>query len=122
MTRSANPQLALQWRQRIDRFAQSELTVAEFCRLEGYSPASLYQWRRNFAYDESQNSARFVPVDLNPGDFSGHLTGCIEVSLPGGAHVKLPAGVAPADCRNLIAAIVEVTTARSNASIDQVVL
>ncbi len=49
MTRFPNPQLARQWRERLDRFAHSELTIAEFCELEGYSPASFYQWRRKLA-------------------------------------------------------------------------
>ena len=46
MTRLPNPQLALQWRERLDRFDQSELTVAGFCEQEGCSTASFYQWRR----------------------------------------------------------------------------
>ena len=94
MTRSANPKLALQWRQRIDRFDQSQWTVAELCRLEGFSPAAYYRWRRKLAEDETQNSARFLPVEVQPGHLTSHQPNHIEVSLPGGAIVKLPASVA----------------------------
>lgn len=121
MTRFANPQLALQWHQRIKRFAQSELTVADFCRLEGFSQAAFYRWRQKLADDEARNPARFVPVEVQSGDLRSNAPDCIEVSLPGGALVKMPASVAWTDCRHLIAAIVEATTARGNASSDEVI-
>ena len=35
MARLPNPQLAQQWRERLERFDHSELTIAEFCELEG---------------------------------------------------------------------------------------
>jgi len=37
MTRLPDPKLALQWRERLDRIEYSELTVAQFYQLEGYS-------------------------------------------------------------------------------------
>ncbi|TWT92267.1 IS66 family insertion sequence element accessory protein TnpA [Neorhodopirellula pilleata] len=41
-----NPELARQWRERIERFDDAGTTIAEFCHAEGYSVASFYQWRR----------------------------------------------------------------------------
>ena len=46
MPRTPSPELAREWRDRVCRFEQCGLTVAEFCQREGYSAASFYQWRR----------------------------------------------------------------------------
>jgi hypothetical protein len=32
------------WRDRLAKYRQSDLTVAEFCRQEGVSNPSFYQW------------------------------------------------------------------------------
>jgi hypothetical protein len=57
MARLPDPQLARQWRQRLDRFEHSDLTVAEFYELEGDSTASLYQWRRKLRDGKSPGDA-----------------------------------------------------------------
>lgn len=61
MARSSNPQLVRQWRERLQRFHHSELTVAEFCQSEGYSVASFYQWQRKL-------QAALPSVPLHAGD------------------------------------------------------
>ncbi len=109
MTRFPNPQLASQWQSRIDRFADSELTIVEFCELEGYSPASFYQWRRRLTADASPVAPAFVPVDFQSSDLPEHSSRGIEVELPGGARIKIPGGASLPDYRNLIRAVVEVT-------------
>jgi len=130
MSRFPNPRLAQQWRERLDRFDDSELTIAEFCELEGYSQASFYQWRRRLAVDPQPDAPAFVAVDHSahdhPNQSSGgqssggqcsggrragdQRSGPIEVELPGGARIKIAAGVQWPEYRNLIAAIVEATT------------
>ncbi len=114
MTRLPDPQLAQKWQKRLERFAKSDLTIAEFCQLDGYSQASFYQWRRKLADDDTPSTPRFVPVELEANDLREHPPVSIHVDLPGGAKVNLPAGVALADCRNLIAAIVDVTATCRN--------
>lgn len=124
-SRFPNPRLAQQWRERLDRFDGSELTIAEFCELEGYSQTSFYQWRRRLAVDPQPDAPAFVAVDhsahdhpnhCSGGHHSGghragdHRSGPIEVELPGGARVKVAAGLQWPEYRNLIAAIVEATT------------
>lgn len=116
MARSPNPQLAQQWQERLDRFAESELTVAEFCQLEGYSSASFYQWRRKLADDQTLAVAAFVPVDFSASDLHHQHPESMTVELPGGALVKIPRGARLPDCRNLIQAVVEVTVAKSDQS------
>ena len=111
MTRFPNLQLALQWRGRLDRFDQSELTIAEFCELEGYSTASFYQWRRKLRAGELPDAPAFVPVDLDTVDLPSGVQQRIEIDLPGGAIVKVPSGANTAEQRELIAAIVQATSA-----------
>jgi len=111
MTRLPDPRLALQWRERLDRFDQSELTIAEFCELEGYSTASFYQWRRNLSDGEHPNTPAFVPVELDSRDLGPGAGRSVEIDLPGGAIVKIPSGATVAEQRALIAAIVQATSA-----------
>lgn len=109
MSRFPNPLLAQQWRQRLERFEHSDLTIAEFCELEGYSPASFYQWRRRLAVIERADAPTFVPIDLAGHDSERCVPSPIEVQLPGGALIQLPSGTCPADYRSLIAAVVDAT-------------
>jgi hypothetical protein len=46
MPRGPRPVKLQQWTERLDRFEESQQTVAEFCKTEGVSGASFYQWRR----------------------------------------------------------------------------
>lgn len=110
MPRFANPHVALQWRERLDRFDQSELTIADFCQLEGYSTASFYLWRRKLRAGELPDAPAFVPVDLDSSDLPSGVQQRIEIDLPGGAIVKVPSGATTAEQRELIAAIVQATS------------
>ena len=111
MTRLPNPQLARQWLERFERFDQSELTIAAFCQLEGYSPASFYQWRRKLRTGELQMAPAFVPVDFNCSDLAGRVQRGVEIDLPGGAIIKMPSGATTAEQRQLIEAVVQATSA-----------
>lgn len=111
MTRFPNPQCALQWRERLGRFDQSELTVAEFCELEGYSTGSFYQWRRKLRTDELSEAPTFVPVDIGSSHLACGVHRRVEIQLPGGAVVKVPSGATADEQRQLISAIVQATSA-----------
>ena len=93
------------WRRRMQRFSRSRLTVAEFCDREDVSVAAFYQWRRKLVAlgQSSAATARaqsqgglpapvvsglpngFVPVRVWPSS-------AIEVRLPNGVVLTLPAG------------------------------
>lgn len=114
MTRSPDPQIARQWQERIDRFDQSELTVAEFCQLEGYSTASFYQWRRKLRQPNKPAGPAFLPVDLAGHPIDRAAKPALRIELPGGAVVHVPAG---ADCdqqRDMVSAIVRATSPQAN--------
>ena len=46
MPRGPSPVKPQQWTERLHRFEESQQTVAEFCKAEGVSEASFYQWKR----------------------------------------------------------------------------
>jgi hypothetical protein len=83
------------WQQRLQRFEHGDLTVAAFCQAEGVSVASFQQWRRILGgrpvarRDARQTSTTsrqaFLPVQI-----VGAAT--IEIHLPNGARLAVPAG------------------------------
>lgn len=108
MPRVPDPQLAQQWRDRLRRFDHSELTVAEFCRLEGYSVASFYHWRRKLQSGQlDDRSATFVPVELPPATPTAPRHSGWQIELPGGAVLRLDHEAADEQQRRLIKIVVE---------------
>jgi len=110
MTRLPDPQLARDWQARLKRFEQADLTIAEFCRLEGYSTASFYQWRRKLRESPVSSRPAFVPVDLGDEAIqSVDSQACCRIELPGGAVLTFPAHADFKQQCDLIAAIVQAT-------------
>ena len=61
-----NPQLAQEWRQRFADFAESQMSVQEWCDLQRVSVSQYYYWRRRVSAIEPDKAApaRFLPVSL----------------------------------------------------------
>lgn len=110
MTRSPDPQLAREWRARLDRFDQSEFSVAKFCQLEGYSTASFYQWRRKLKDPPAAPTPAFLPVVLADDLIDPPVQAALRIELPGGAIINLPANAGIELQRDLITAIVQATS------------
>jgi transposase len=89
MGRASNERKAIEWRQRIGRWRRSGLSIAEFTRREQVSQPSFYAWRKRLR-ERSSHPQRpvFVPVELSAPTLS---RGGIQIELPGGAVVMLPA-------------------------------
>lgn len=87
------------WIDRIERFSQSDLSVAQFCLDENVSAASFYHWRRKLspAPDEAASAmatssiARFVPVKL-PTVTQPQPATVMSVELPGGVRIRFEVG------------------------------
>lgn len=90
------------WKRRLRRYERTELTVAEFCRREGISVSSLYQWMRTLAGMPQgkasewkanrlakrlpcEASASFRAIELSPTQNSRLAT----IRLPGGVVIEL---------------------------------
>ena len=93
------------WRRRMQRFSRSRLTVAEFCDREDVSVAAFYQWRRKLVAlgQSSAATARAqaqggLPAPVVSGPPNGFVpvrvwpSSAIEVRLPNGVVLPLPAG------------------------------
>ena len=94
MARAADWSKRQVWQQRLQRFEQCDLTVAAFCQGEGVSVASFQQWRRilghrpvarRCARQTTTNRRAFLPVEIVGA-------AAIEIHLPNGARLTVPAG------------------------------
>jgi hypothetical protein len=66
MKRGSSPVKVRQWRARLLRFRESGQTVAEFCRKERVSEASLYRWRKELASRVASSRSRTPSADPCP--------------------------------------------------------
>lgn len=96
MARRSDPAKVAQWTTCLARFQDSGMSVAGFCKQEGVSVASFYQWRRKLSErDESgrqvarQSSARspigsgFQSVQVLPA------ASAATIRLPNGVEIEL---------------------------------
>ena len=87
------------WRERLARFDRGDWTVAEFCRREGVSDPSFYQWRKRLQQGDGQarrvepehpgasaaeGPGRFLPVNVVGLNVA-------EIELPNGIKIRVPA-------------------------------
>jgi hypothetical protein len=94
----------VEWRSRLARFHREHLTVAEFCRREGISTPSFYQWKKRLKEEPQRSRAarrsgkgsaaasksnRFVAVNVSSAAVA-------EVEFPNGVRVRVPAANAEA--------------------------
>jgi hypothetical protein len=100
MARSMSRVATSRWRERIDGWRRSNLSVAEYCRQEQLSPPSFFAWRKRLTAGavmvakpakpqsaaNGRGQSRFV--ELPPPAWPA-LCG-VQITLPGGAVVMLP--------------------------------
>lgn len=85
---------ALVWRERLRRQAGTECSIAEFCRQEGVSAPSFYQWRRRLGKKPAPSGSKSKQSSRVSSAFQQVLlTGgaVVSVELAGGARIELPA-------------------------------
>jgi hypothetical protein len=120
MPRPVDPRKQQYWRQHIQRCQSSRLSVRDYCDRFGLSQASFYLWKRTLRQrglllDTRPNGARssrtqapqaprFVPVAVAGLDAAA---GGIELVLPGGCTVRVPAGFDAPCLRQLLAILRE---------------
>lgn len=81
------------WRQRLERFGRSELSVTRFCAAEGVSVASFYLWRKKLAAARREAPGQATAHEgqaFSPVTLVG--TSALVVELPGGTRLQVPAG------------------------------
>lgn len=82
------------WRQLLARWRRSGLSVRDFCAQAGCSEPSFYSWRRELQRRDRVAAAvvppAFVPVRVVADPIAA--APALEVLLPGGSVLRLPAG------------------------------
>lgn len=106
------------WVERLERFADANVTVAEFCRREAVSVASLYAWKKRLPqacvvkYRAGKSPAaetKFLPLVVSAPTTQPIATTQPLLRLPGGAAIELPSQFGRRQLTDLIAAVVEAT-------------
>ena len=94
MARTVDGKRLAAWRQRLERFARSGLSVYRFCATEGVSVASFYRWRKELAAERSGGPAVSSGAEAGQGFAPVTLVGvgALVVELPGGTRLQVPAG------------------------------
>ena len=92
MLRGSDPVKCQQWAERLERFAKSGQTVSAFCRDEGVSAPSFYQWKRKLgsvnrrlAKRRRPKSTAFKQLHVLPQDVSSSVI----MRLPDGIVIDL---------------------------------
>ena len=107
------------WRRMVRRWVKSGLSVREFCDYEGLSEQSLYAWRRKLADCDAETrlnevqtpgevttSDQFLPVRVVADDSVGGGTSShIEMQLPSGVRLRVPAGIFRQTLTDVLAAL-----------------
>ena len=88
-----------QWRERIARHAVGGMSVAAFCKQEGVSAATFYEWRRRLRQPDGRATAEraappvFVDLGAMPlaeaSDATPAGTLSIRLELPGGVVLTI---------------------------------
>jgi hypothetical protein len=106
------------WRDMVERWRGSKLTIRAFCDEQGVSEASFYSWRRTIAQRERQTAFTpvvrgkrvddppiFVPLRVAPVPTAA--TSALEVVVGPGRVIRVPPGFDAATLRNLLAVLEE---------------
>lgn len=105
MSRSVPAKL---WQERLRRFDRSQMTVVQFCRKEGVSQPSFYQWKKKLRQPPSDakpkpstTGVQFMPLRLatqstnqiapKSDEQAAPAVACTTIELPGGIRIRVEA-------------------------------
>lgn len=105
-----DPRLEQRWRQRLDRWQRSGLSIRAFCQRHHLSEPSFYAWRRTLQLREATLPATapvtFLPLHVSPDQ--GHdaptprKTASLELLLANGRCLRIPPDFDAEQLRRLV--------------------
>jgi hypothetical protein len=104
--RPRDPRTEQRWRDYLQLWQRSGLSIAAFCQGHHLSPASFYAWRRRL---QQRDATAFVPVQVIPEPPAPAQHG-IELVLAAGRCLRVHPGFDPATLRQLLAVLDEEAT------------
>jgi transposase len=104
MTQSISVSRREAWGDRMRRYGRCQLTVAQFCRDEGVSVPSFYQWKRKLADSSEAKQPAFIPLATTKS------LALATLKLPGGGLIELPRDMAREHLTEILAACVAATS------------
>lgn len=98
-------ELANEWKERLEDFSLSEMTVQQWCDFNGVSPYQYYYWKRRLASTQKDNTQipHFLPLGVlsaTPSKDPGGVT--IRIA---GATIEVAAGFDPHRLRAVVEAL-----------------
>ena len=113
--RGTRREVAAKWRERLARWQRLQCSISEFCRREGISQPSFFQWRRRLAAEKpdgrnaaTPRGAAFIPVQVLGRAPSFDDDARLEITL-GDFQCRLPLDVDESTLRQLVRVLCEET-------------
>jgi hypothetical protein len=103
---TAREALAQEWRERFDDFAESEMTVQDWCDFNRLSIHQYYYWRRRLAPTQPQPPANpsFLALDIVDTPPFPAAPGGVTIRIAGAA-IEVTSGFDPAMLRAVVGAL-----------------
>lgn len=92
MPRGPSLEKSQQWTKRLNRFEESQQTIADFCRTEGVSEAAFYQWRRRLDRTRRTKTLRVPRRSKAPARPSPSFQSVIVRDDSTPVRIRLPQG------------------------------
>lgn len=109
MPRKSDPVHRELWKDRLQRYSESALSVAEFCRQEAVCASTFYQWRNKLAATTGVDRRRANPPKFLPVQLAGAALMAPTIKLPGGAIIELPASLRREQLTEWLTACIQAT-------------
>jgi transposase-like protein len=105
-----DPHKEQHWRQLIDQWQRSGLSVRAFCRRQHLAAPSFYAWRRTLRQRDGRARpatapVTFLPVHVRADDTDRDGPPPLELVLANGRRLRIPPGYDDAHLRQLLRAL-----------------